>query len=329
MNASNGIVEIRTLAELLTLYEIALDSTLLKDQYRNPLRPYRLIKPEASCQYQKNGKRCSQMHQHGFVVERHDDSKVLIGNCCALNHLGLDDEQVRGQFKMLSATERQSIRRYKVETMLKQRESLINRVRAASSQFRDLQNKANLILSTLPAEVGDILLNRWKRNALEVSWQYQLTKKGTDENGKPYKESAWYPHSFGKLRGLGLWLQLDQQRYQETLLFLRRQLEAIPTKERLSQAELALAEATLNQVSNLETIERDLQGQLALLDDFCEFENLQLTVLLVSNQKIQAETVKAVYQLTGKPCSIPPDKYFAEIDRALKRMYSAGSTRIA
>ena len=99
MTPSKGIVEIRTLAELLSLYEIASDSTLTKDQYRNPLRPYRLIQPEASCQYQKNGKRCSQMHQHGFVVERHDDSKVLIGNCCALNHLGLDDEQVRGELK--------------------------------------------------------------------------------------------------------------------------------------------------------------------------------------------------------------------------------------
>lgn len=58
MTPSNGIVEIRTLAELLSLYEIASDSTLTKDQYRNPLRPYRLIQPEASCQYQKNGKRC-------------------------------------------------------------------------------------------------------------------------------------------------------------------------------------------------------------------------------------------------------------------------------
>ncbi len=50
MTPSNGIVEIRTLAELLSLYEIASDSTLAKDQYRNPLRPYRLIQPEASCQ---------------------------------------------------------------------------------------------------------------------------------------------------------------------------------------------------------------------------------------------------------------------------------------
>lgn len=329
MPPSNSIVEIRSLAELLSLYEIASDSTLTKDQYRNPLRPYRLIQPEASCQYQKNGKRCSQMHQHGFVVERHDDSKVLIGNCCALNHLGLDDEQVRGEFKKLSATERQNIRRHKIETMLKERESLIGRIRAASIKLRGLQSKVSLILSTLPGEVGDALLDRWKRNALEVSWEYLLIKKGKDEKGKPYEERNWYPHSFGKLKGLGLWLQLDQQLYQETLLNLRRQLEAVPTKARLSQVELELAEAALKQVATLETIERELQGQVELLDDFRKPTNLLLAIQVVSNHKARAETVKAVHQLIGEPCSTAPERYVAEIELALKRKYSAGGIRIA
>lgn len=329
MPPSNSIVEIRTLAELLSLYEIASSSTLTKDQYRNPLRPYRLIKPEASCQYQKNGKRCSQMHQHGFVVELQDDTRVLIGNCCALNHLGLDDEQVRGEFKKLSATERQNIRRHKVETMLRQRESLIGRVRAASIKFRDLQSKVSLILSTLPAEVGGILLDRWKRNALEVSWEYLLIKKGKDEKGRPYEERNWYPHSFGKLKGLGLWLQLDQQLYQESLLHLRRQLEAIPTKARLSQVELELADSALREVITLETIERELQGQVGFLDDFRKPANLQLAIQVVSNHKVRAETVKAVYQLMGEPCSTAPEKYIAEIDLALKQKYSAGGIRIA
>ncbi|MGR6740359.1 hypothetical protein [Pseudomonas chlororaphis] len=329
MTPLNGIVEIRTLAELSSLYEIASDSTLTKDQYRNPLRPYRLIRPEASCQYEKNGKRCSQMHQHGFVVERHDDSKVLIGNCCALNHLGLDDEQVRGGFMKLSATERQNIRRHRVETMLKQRENLIGRVRAASIKFRDLQSKASLILSTLPCEVGGVLLDRWKRNALEVSWEYLLIKKGKDEKGKPYEERSWYPHSFGKLKGLGLWLQLNQQLYQKNLLDLRRQLEAVPIKTRLSQVELELAETALKQVATLETIERELQDQIELLDNFRKSENLQLAIQVVSNQKVRAKTVTAVFHLIGEPCSTSPEKYVAEIDLALKQKYSAGGIRIA
>ncbi|MBL4835915.1 MAG: hypothetical protein JKY26_18340 [Pseudomonas sp.] len=329
MPPSNDTVEIRTLDDLLSLYEIVWNSTLTKDQYRTPLRPYRLIQAEASCQYQKQGKRCSQLHQHGFVVERSDGSKVLIGNCCALKHLGLDDEQVRQEFKKLSATERQSIRRHKVETMLKQRESLISRVRATTIKFRGLQNEVSLIFSTLPAEVGGVLIDRWKRNAFEVSWEYLLIKKGADENGKPYEERNWYSHSFGKLKGLGLWLQLDQQLYQEILLGLRRQLEAIPTNTRLSQAELEVAETAFQQVATLELVERELQVQVTLLDDFRKLTNLQLAIQVVSNHKVRAETVKAVHKLSGEPSSMIPEKYIAEIDLALKRKYSAGGIRIA
>ncbi|CAM4037384.1 hypothetical protein CCOS865_03254 [Pseudomonas reidholzensis] len=329
MPPPNNTVEIRTLEELSSLYEIASGCTLTKGQYRNPLRPYRLIRPEASCQYQKNGKRCSQLHQHGFVVELHDDSKVLIGNCCALNHLGLDDEQVRGEFKKLSATERQNIRRHKVEAMLKHREDLIGRVRAASIKFRALHSKASLILTTLPTAVGGALLDRWKRNALEVSWEYLLIKKGKDEKGRPYEERSWYAHSFGMFKGLGVWQQLDQQLYLETLLKLRRQLEAIPVKARLSQLELEHAEAALSQVATLETIERQLQGQIELLDDFRKPSNLQLVIQIVSNQKVRAETVTAVYHLMGEPCSMTPEKYVAEIDLALKKKYAANGIRIA
>jgi len=329
MSLSRGIVEIRTLDELSSLYEIAPDCTLTKEQYRNPLRPYRLIRPEASCQYQKNGKRCSQLHQHGFVVELHDDSKVLIGNCCALNHLGLDDEQVRGDFKRLSATERQNIRRHKIETMLNQRDSLIVRTRAASIEYRKLHSSAMQTLKALPIEVRRALLDRWKRNALEVSWEYLIIKKGKDETGKPYEERGWYAHSFGQFKGLGLWLQLDQQLYQETLLNLRRQLEAVPNKARLNQVELELAEAALSQVAPLETIERELHGQSELLEDFRKPANLQLAIQVVSNQKVRAETVKAIYQLMGEACSMNPEKYVAEIDLALKQKYSANGIRIA
>ncbi len=329
MPPSNSIVEIRSLTELLSLYEIVLDGTLIKSEYRNPVRPYRLIQPEASCQYQKNGKRCSQLHQHGFVVERHDNSKVLIGNCCALNHLGLDDEQVKGEFKRLTATERQNVRRHKVETMLKQRENLIGRVRAANNGFRKLQSDVCMVLSTLPSQVGGALLDRWKRNVLEVSWEYLLIRKGRDEKGRPHEERTWYPHSFGKLRGLGQWLQLDQKLYQETLLRLRRELEAIPTTGRLSQAQLEQAEATLNQASKVTIVEAELQKQEELLTDFRKPANLQLTIQIVSNQKVRAETVQAVYRLIDEPCTTTPERYVANIDLALKQKYSAGGIRIA
>lgn len=329
MTPANGIVEIRTLADLLSLFEIAADRTLTKEQYRQPVRQYRLIKADASCQYQKNGKHCGQMHQHGFVVECHDDAKVMIGNCCALNHLGLDDDKIRSDLMALSATERQNARRHRVETLLQERETFIKRVRAANIQHRVLQERVTQVLEALPHQVGGILLDRWKRNALEVNWEYQIVKTSKDEDDKTYTERRWYPHSFGKLKGLGTWLQLQQQGYQERLLNLRRQLEAIPNKPRLSQAEVEEAETVLNQMSTLAVIERDLDANGHLLDEFLTQGNLQLAIQLVSSQQVRAETVKAVYQLLNEPCTTSPEKYVAEVDLALKQRYAASGIRIA
>lgn len=328
MTTSIEIAELRTLSDLNSLYQLASECTFTKEQYRTPLRPYRLIKAEASCQYQKHGRRCAQLHQHGYVVELHDASQVLIGNCCALNHLGLDDEQVRGQFKRLSATERQNIRRHRVETLLSQRQSLIERVRAANSNHRELQGRASAVLSSLPQRIGELLNNRWKSNVLGISWDYQVVKKGVDEKNKPYEERHWYPHSFGTLKGLGVWLQLGGQRYQERLFEMRKRLEAIPTKPRLNTAELESAEAALNDMTKLAVIERELHAQATLLNDFLEPSNLQLTVQLVSSHEARADTVKAVHRLLGQSLDVSPSQYVAAIDLAFKQRYSTGAIRI-
>lgn len=55
MPSSNAIVELRTLADINALYVIDQDCTLTKELYERPLRPYRLIRLEASCQYLKKG----------------------------------------------------------------------------------------------------------------------------------------------------------------------------------------------------------------------------------------------------------------------------------
>ncbi|RZI60369.1 MAG: hypothetical protein EOP14_01470 [Pseudomonas sp.] len=329
MALSYGIIEIRSLLDLLAVYEISPDLTLTREQYSHPLRPYRLIQPEASCQYQKKGTRCSKMHQHGFVVALMDDSMVMIGHCCAHKHLGLEDLEVKRAFMRATATENPNIRRYKVETVLNQRSMLIDRVKAANTKHRALRGQISQIMQILPTALGDVLRTRWKSGQLEVLWSYQIIKRGVDGNGKSYEERQWYPHSFGKLKGMGFWLQLDQRRYQERLLSLRRQLEAIPPKNRLSNAEIENAEAVLNQLDELAVIERELQSQSGLVDDFLDPANLEMTIQLTSNQSIRAQTVLAVHQLRNENSDMAPEKYVAEIDRMLKQRYSAGAIRIA
>lgn len=37
------------------------------------------------------------------------------------------------------------------------------------------------------------------------------SSKGERRKGEVVRQRRWYPHLFGKLKGLGVWLQLDQQ----------------------------------------------------------------------------------------------------------------------
>lgn len=329
MPSSNSIVELRTLADINALYTIDQDCTLTKELYERPLRPYRLIRLEASCQYLKKGKRCSQLHQRGYIVERKDGSQLLIGNCCALKHLGLDDEKIQGEFKQLSANEIQNIRRHRVEVLLSGRESLITRVREAGIGYRRLLEQVTDIRSELPSKIFGILIDRWKRGSHDVCWEYQQIKIGEKPNGEKYEEKHWYPHSYGQLKGLGSWLQLDEQHYPERLLVIRKDLEAIPTKSRLTNAEIEQAEAALNQVSTLSLIERELASLEKQISEFLKPSNLTLTIQLTSNQSIRSATVTAVHKLSGEYSQISPVRFIADVDLALKRQYSAGSIRIA
>src|SRR5690349_19218507 len=131
--------EIRYLDEIKSLFVIDFDCLLSKDTYSHPLRSYHLIKSEARCQFLKKGSRCGQEHSHGYAVECKGGQRVLIGNCCAFNHLGIDDDKVKNTFRELSSAERISIRSHKISEMLKERTELLSRVKNALKQLRQLQ----------------------------------------------------------------------------------------------------------------------------------------------------------------------------------------------
>ncbi|WP_283183487.1 hypothetical protein [Pseudomonas svalbardensis] len=329
MTPTNGIIEIRTLDEINDHYLIDPVCILTKETYAVPIRPYRLIKPDAKCQYLKKGKRCAQEHQHGYIVECTNGTQVLIGNCCALNHLGLNDEEIVGRLKGLSSIERQNIRRHRIETMLGQRSQLVGRVKATLKLLRVVQGQANRFICTLPSQVVTNLVDRWKRNSIEVFWEYMIVKRAKDEKGKPYEEKTWYPHSYGKIKGLGVWLELEEQAYTPKLYDFLRQLEGIPVKKQLSQAELDQAEVTFKNVAELSVIDRELNAQSKLLSDFAGPANLLLLIQLSSNKELRAKAVESAHLLIGQQCKTSSQRFVADIDQALQRQHSADGIRIA
>lgn len=213
--------------------------------------------------------------------------------------------------------------------MLGQRSQLIERVKAALKLLRVVQGQANHLISTLPPQVVTNLVDRWKRNSIEVFWEYMIVKRGKDEKGKPYEEKTWYPHSYGKIKGLGVWLELEEQGYTPKLYDFLRQLEGIPVKRQLSQAELDQAEVTFKNVAELSVIERELNAQSKLMSDFASPANLLLSVQLSSNKELRAKAVEAVHLLIGQPCKTSSQRFVADIDQALQRQHSADGIRIA
>ena len=61
-------MEFKTLADIQGHFEIALDLLLKKENFSHGVWPYKLYQSEASCQYEKRGKRCAKEHQKGYVV---------------------------------------------------------------------------------------------------------------------------------------------------------------------------------------------------------------------------------------------------------------------
>lgn len=324
---STDFMEFKTFADIQGHFEIALGLLLKEENFSHGVWPYKLYKPEASCQYEKLGKRCAQQHQKGYIVGCTDGSVVLIGHCCAHKYLSLDDESVKAGFKQLDANQRQSIRRRKVETLLKKRQFYVEQGKALHKQHRDLQAQITELYNTLPRQIWRKLIDRWKTNRPEVVWEYQITKTGI-ENGKKVVERTWYPSSYGKLIGLGAWLDLDYQMYARQISSYRKQLELISPKDHLTNAEIDHAEATLNNVAAITSMERELGALSKMLSDFSEPSNLVRAVQLTSNQAVRAETVVAVHRLTGKTLAMTPEKFVADIDVALKRKHDATGLRI-
>ncbi|MBD8707189.1 hypothetical protein IFT47_11135 [Pseudomonas sp. CFBP 13711] len=324
---STDIMEFKTFADIQGHFQIALDLLLKKENFSHGVWPYKLYQSEASCQYEKLGKRCAQPHQKGYVVSCTDGSVVLIGNCCAHKYLSLDDESVRAGFKQLDANRRQSIRRRRVESLLKKRQSYIEQGKALHLQHRDMQARIAELYNTFPRQIWQKLIDRWKTNRLEVVWEYQITKTGT-ENGRKVVEKSWYPSSYGKLTGLGAWLEWDHQTYAGRISDYRKQLELIPAKDQLTNAEIDHAEATLNNVAAITSLERELGALSKMMSDFVEPSNLVRAVQLTSNQSVRAETVIAVHRLTGDTLAMTPERFVVDIDVALKRKHDATGLRI-
>lgn len=321
--------EIRYLDEIKNLFSIDFDYVFSKANYSRPLRSYHLINSEAKCQFLKKNNRCGKEHSHGYAVECKSGHQVLIGNCCAFNHLGLDDEQLRNGFLELSSSERASIRAHRINERLNERTNTIAHVKNLLKQLREIEHLSFQIRNIYPDTVFQTLIERWRRKSPQIIWEYQITKKDKNSSNKNAAERLWYPHICGTIKGLGIWMDLSAYNFHETLYSLLHRVEGIPTKKRLSKVEQDNIEKTFQELRAINVIERELAAQTILIKDFLDPANLILLVQLVKNQTLRAKNFEAFQKLTSTMLDVRPERFVAEVDQDLIKRYGATGIRIA
>lgn len=326
---SSDTLEIKTLEQLNALYEIASKVVLTKSTFSSPLRLYRLIKPDAKCQYLRGSKSCGQEHQHGYVVETTDEKHVLIGHCCALNHLGLDDEKVKASFSRVRKEYGIAIRQARVNQILQGKDLLIKQVKESLKETVAVLSEANRILRLLPEHISKTLVDRHKRRDMAVKWEYLIVKTEKEDDGRVVSKKYWHPHTFGFLKGSGDWLEPSAMPHRSDLLMLLHELENIPSKESLTKDEMESAESVIKRVSSLDKLRRDLSTQRKLMEDFCRMDNLILLAQLTSNRSLRADTVIAIHEILGASLQQDANKFINSIDRDAREQYGASGLRIA
>jgi len=323
------VLNIKTYSQLCEIFEINVDEPLSKDNFKRPIKSYRLLKQEARCQYLRGQHVCGQEHLWGYVVETKSNNKVLIGNCCAERHLGIEDKDIKLAFSRLRKSEKLEADRARVRKFLAGRKEIESRIvylkQVAESNFHE----ASRIVEILPAPILKTLQDRWKRRSFNVTWEYSVRKEVKREDGSISTAEDWHLMEFRPIEGLGDWLTPRRCGFGISFSAVGRRLNNLPTHLFLSETEIKEAEEVIKQVSQLDSIEQELGRQRKLMRDFCGKDNLDLLMQLTPNRKLRADAVRAAHRILGEELSQDASRMVDNIDDSLRRKYGASGLRMA
>ncbi|QFS87050.1 MULTISPECIES: hypothetical protein [unclassified Marinobacter] len=323
------ILNIKTYSQLCESFDINGDEPLSKDNFRCPIKSYRLLKQEARCQYLRGQHICGQEHLWGYVVETKSNNKVLIGNCCAEKHLGIEDKDIKLAFSRLRKSEKLEADRAKVRKFLAGRKEIENRLgylkQVAESNFHE----ASRIVENLPGPILKTLRDRWKRRSFDLTWEYSVRKEVKREDGSTSTAEDWHLMDFRPLEGLGDWLTPRRGGWGISFSAVGRRLNNLPTHLFLSEPEIKEAEEVIKQVSQLDKIEQELVRQRKLMRNFCRKDNLDLLMQLTPNRKLRADAVRAAHRIIGEDLRQDASRVVDNFDDSLRRKYGASGLRMA
>ncbi|RTS15654.1 hypothetical protein [Pseudomonas aeruginosa] len=318
-------IEVSNLQQLLDMFSISTEENLEIGNYHYPLKPYSLIKAEAECQYLRKNQRCGKLHQRGYVVVTKTNNLVLIGHCCAHNHLSIDGENVKGDLFLVSRKDRLAFRQARIAEIQENKSNIAAEIRKIRMEFEAFRQKAEWLLEIIPKPIVSKLVDKYKRGDFSVQWEYLKIKRDKQSNTE---EKSWYVHDFGLIKGVGDWLFINSSSLTMKICSLSVKLKTIPSEGRISNDELFQAEKVVRELSDLRNYWIELDRAKKNIEVFCTRENLQLLPQLVSNREARADAVRSLHKILGEPIKNDASKYVDNLDKAFSQKYQADGLRL-
>lgn len=327
---SLNYVEIKSLQQLFDFFDIDRSVSLSKENYYRPRKYYRLQKSEAKCQFLNGRTVCGQEHQIGYVVETKNAKLVIIGHCCALKHLGIDDKDIQREFSKARRNEDFERRRAFVLKFLSTRDAVVEDLQLLEKNSEHFFLESSRIIQLLPKQIRKNLEDRWKRRDFSLRWRCLKPKMRDKGNGRQEViRYEWSAVEYPPLSGLGSWLHPRWGSSSKNISELRTQLEKLPKHSLLSVDQVKEAEKVIKQIKELDHVKAWHAQQLELISQFCEKENIMRLAFLSDDRNLRTETIRAVYSILGEKPPAEAAQIIADIDNSLREKYGASSLKIA
>ncbi len=254
---------------------------------------------------------------------------VAIGCCCAEKRLGLEHKEAKNVFHTVKINARQKERHLKVQEIQQTKTEYSQILRNLSKKLTYLKNVLSSFKQSIHPSLYSELISRSKSGQAEVIWEYLITEKYQDENGKNRLDKKWFPKTMGTISGLGSWLTGGLDHIRKDLNELYIQLDTIPDKPKLSEDEITASINAFSRLNSFKRIERDLAETTRHQDMFFDPENLKLLPLIIRNNQIRPLILEQVAILSKEQLDKPAKEIMRELEREFISTHKASGMSIA
>ncbi|MGH8243994.1 MAG: hypothetical protein ACRETY_11670 [Steroidobacteraceae bacterium] len=247
---------------------------------------------QVTCQLERNGSICGELHGKGHIVMRSDGNKGYLGGCCSKKHFG-ESEHFRSQRAMVRRAIDAADRRTRLQAHVSDLD-LADRVANLQSTMRALVVRARLLRDALPRTLVTLLADRHKRRALEVA--IEVAYEVPDEAGN--SRDDWRRERVGNLVSAAFTdgVSIDQLRVR-----VHGVVKSLARAREVTNPNSREVKVWLKELESVAGMESEVAALKLTIAGFLSNENLATVKYLAYEARCLPEMLTEISEILGNP----------------------------